>query len=116
MALHEGAHDGVGLLTTNDTKAAMCKATQELLDFNALHFIREMVCLSEGAAATKARLVAELRAFSVVVEPAKSIFSKSRMTFSGKGGGQQDDLAIALQLAIFGMRLFHNREKYTPWR
>ena len=38
------------------------------------------------------------------------------MTFSGKLGGQNDDLIIALQLALLGMRRFLNNPLYASFR
>ena len=116
VALREGSAGGVGLLTTNDTKAAMCKVTQEQLEFDALHFAENFVSLSLGERDARALLMSQLRTYSIIVEPAKNVFGKPRCTFSGKMGGQQDDTAIALQLAALGSKWFNTREKYTKWR
>jgi len=58
----------------------------------------------------------ELRNFCIVVEPAKTVFGKVRKTYTGKLGGRNDDLAIALQLAITGVRCFYSSEKYGAFR
>jgi hypothetical protein len=42
--------------------------------------------------------------------------SAVKKTYSGKIGGRQDDLAIALQLAITGLRCFFQSEKYGKYR
>jgi len=39
-----------------------------------------------------------------------------RKAYTGKIGGQQDDLAITFQLAISGTRCFYQSEKYTNFR
>ena len=39
-----------------------------------------------------------------------------RKTYSGKIGGQNDDLAICIQLAITGLRAFYQGEKYANFR
>lgn len=39
-----------------------------------------------------------------------------RKTYTGKIGGMQDDLAIALQLAVTGLRCFYQSEKYNNFR
>jgi hypothetical protein len=36
-----------------------------------------------------------------------------RKTYTGKLGGQQDDVCIALQLVMTGMRTFFESPKYT---
>ena len=58
----------------------------------------------------------ELCRFAIVVEPPKTLFGRVRKTYSGKIGGQQDDLAITLQLAITGLRCFYQSEKYDSFR
>jgi hypothetical protein len=58
----------------------------------------------------------ELCRFSIIVEPPKSLFGKVRRTYSGKNGGQNDDLAITLQLAITALRQFYRDPKYDSFR
>lgn len=115
MAMSEGARDSVGLLTTNDSKAAMCKATQEVLSFGAIDVARNLVSLSQPPQHSYEQLLAELRTFAVVMD-VRGPFSAPRMTFSGKVGGQQDDLCITLQLCILGMNIFMRKDKYAAWR
>ena len=55
----------------------------------------------------------ELRNFSVITEPGKTHFSKTRKTYTGKIGGLQDDVAIAFQLCMIAMRTFFESPKYT---
>lgn len=45
-----------------------------------------------------------------------SFVTQVRKTYSGKVGGMQDDLAIALQLAITGLRCFYTNAKYDRFR
>ena len=54
------------------------------------------VCLDEREAIKAIR--DELCRFAIITEPAKTLFGKVRRTYTGKIGGQQDDLAICLQL------------------
>ena len=42
--------------------------------------------------------------------------SQIRRTYTGKIGGMQDDLAIALQLAITSMRRYLLSDKYANFR
>lgn len=116
VTLREGPQQSIGLLTTNDTKAAQCKLLQELLQNSALSVCADMVCLSMEPAEALQQLVGEMKNFSIVVEPPKNAFAKSKMTFSGKLGGQNDDLIIALQLALLGMRRFLNNPLYASFR
>ena len=58
----------------------------------------------------------ELCRFSIVVEPAKTLFGQVRKTYTGKLGGQQDDLSIVIQLAITGLRTFYSTPKYSTFR
>lgn len=116
VVVNEGASGGIGLLTTNETKAAMCKAVQELLEFDAISVSQQLICRSMSADNAMKQLLSEMRNYSIVVEPAKNPFGKPRQTFSGKMGGQQDDLIIALQLAVFGTKRFLNRPEYAPFR
>lgn len=46
-----------------------------------------------------------------MVEPAKTLFGKVRRTYTGKIGGQNDDLAVTLQLAVSGIRCFYQNPK-----
>lgn len=50
-------------------------------------------------------LADEMKNFCVLVEPPKNPFGKTKKTYSGKVGGRNDDVVIALQLAITVRRL-----------
>lgn len=84
----------------------MCKLTQELLLSDALSLSDRMICLSDDAPTLVKALLGEMRAYSIIIEPPRTAFGRSRHTFSGKIGGQQDDMIIALQLALLGTRMF----------
>lgn len=58
----------------------------------------------------------ELARFSVITEPSKTPFGKTRKTYSGKVGGQNDDLAIVMQMCISGLRVFYTSQKYDNFR
>ena len=99
------------------------------------------VCMDEHEAIKAIR--DELCRFAIITEPAKTLFGKVRRTYTGKIGGQQDDLAICLcvatlplhttsftcanqcilyslktrrQLAITGLRCFYQNQKYANFR
>ena len=112
VALYEGAQEGPGILTTNTTKEMMCTATQELLDTRRLVLSQNMVCLSTSPRDLLDTLLKQLRTYTVVVEPARTAFLKPRRTYSGKIGGHQDDVCVALQLAIMSSRIFQRSDKY----
>lgn len=113
IALHEGAQEGPGLLTTNSTKEMMCVATQELLDTHRLVLSQNMVCLSTSPRDVLETLLKQMRTYTVIVEPARTAFLKPRRTFSGKIGGHQDDVCVAFQLAILASRIFTRSDKYS---
>jgi hypothetical protein len=52
----------------------------------------------------------------IFVDPPKTLFAKPRRTFTGKVGGHNDDVAIALQLAVLTMQIFTRSEKYTNFQ
>ena len=93
-------------------------------------------CMMQEVDAIKA-IRDELCRFAIVTEAPKTLFGKVRKTYTGKLGGQQDDLAIALcvprlqclqhamrsdtlpprrQLAITGIRCFYQSKKYDNFR
>jgi hypothetical protein len=80
VSLSEGAHGGLGWLTTHDRKEAMALQVREALRVGRIAYYRNFFSLSLGAHEAKRRLGAELRNFSVVVEAPKSHFSRSRKT------------------------------------
>ena len=88
---------------------------REALSTNRISFSNEFFS-STGAAEAKEQLKGELREFSILVDPPKTPFGKVRRTFTGKTGGRQDDMAIALQLAIAGARVFYESERYQKFR
>lgn len=113
IPLFEGPQDGPGILTTNASKEIMCVATQELLDQQRLLVSRRFVCTTASPLEAIETLSKELRTYTIVVEPPRNPFGKPRRTYTGKVGGHNDDLCIALQLAVLSMRIFNRSEKYT---
>ena len=113
IALHEGPHDSPGILTTNESKELMCTALQEMLDFRRIVFSNTFLCLSMDQIKCVKLLERQLRTYTIIVEPPKTAFARSRKTYSGKVGGNQDDLCIALQLAILTYRMFVRHDKYS---
>ena len=112
IALLEGADGQPGLLTTNSSKEVMCVALQELLSQNRLCICHRMLSVSYSPKEILDQLTAEMRSYMVYVDPPKTLFGKPRRTFTGKMGGHNDDLVIAVQLAVLTMQIFTRSEKY----
>jgi hypothetical protein len=90
---------------------AMCFQLRDVLHVGNIALSAEFFSTSLSARDALARLVNEMRFFSILVDPPKSAFGKTRRTYSGKTFGN-DDLVIALQLAITGLRAFAQNPKY----
>lgn len=140
LCLQEGAGGSTGWLTTNSTKEAMCLRTREALRVGSLVLWDKFQCLSQAPKDAIAQLNKELSNFCIISEPAKHLFGVARKTYTGetsessmpqphtnsiptyhlpnpgKIGGQQDDLCIALQLAISGSRVFKTSDKYSKYQ
>lgn len=116
VALNEGAGGTLGFLTTNQTKESMMMMTRDALRVGCITLADGFfsTTLSETDAIEKMR--DELGRFSVIVEPPNTLFGKPRRTFTGKQGAQQDDLAIAIQLAMIACRTFFMNSKYSRYR
>ena len=60
------------------------------------------------------RIKDELLNYCVVTEAPKTTFGKVRKTYTGKLYGKQDDLAIAIQLAMIGCQKFFQGNNTHP--
>lgn len=115
VSLMEGADGAPGILTTNSSKEIMCVALQELLSKNLISISNRMMSTSMPPTEAIAQLLGEIRAYMVFVDPPKTLFAQPRRTYTGKLGGHQDDLSIALQLAVLTMQLFDKHDKYAKF-
>jgi hypothetical protein len=115
-ALMEGVDGTCGLLTTNSSKEVMCVALQQLLSQNRLQVSANLLSTTLPPREMLDQLVHELRAFMIFVDPPRTLFAKPRRTFTGKIGGHNDDVAIALQLAVITMQIFTRSNKYDRYR
>ena len=91
----------------------MCTAVNELLASNRLVVWEKLVCASMDTKDVLADLASEMRTYMIIVDEAKTAFGKSRRTFSGKAGGETDDLIIALQLTVLSFQIFTRDDKYA---
>lgn len=116
VALMEGVDGTCGLLTTNSSKEVMCVALQQLLSANRIHVAASMLSISLPPKEALDQLLQELRSFMIFVDPPKTLFAKPRRTFTGKVGGHNDDVAIAIQLAVLTMQIFTRSDKYSGFQ
>jgi hypothetical protein len=114
--LHEGVDNTLGILTTHKTKEVMCSALQELLSMNRLHISDKFMSISMSPRAMVDRIIEEMRAFMIYVDAPKSLFAQSRRTYTGKIGGHQDDVIIAVQMAVLAMQCFLRHDRYEQYR
>ena len=116
VVLREGAGGGIGFLTTNATKEAMMMMVRDALGVGCIAVHRQFFSTTHDPEEMLRMLKDELKAFCVITEPGKTPFAKPRKTYSGKVGGRNDDLAIALQLAVIGCRTFYSNDRYARFR
>ena len=116
VALSEGQGGTIGWLTTNERKESMCFQLRDALRVGCIMLHEDFFSVSIGPAEALKVLDDELRNYCIVTEPPKTLFGKVRKIYTGKLGGRNDDLAIALQLAITGCRCFYASEKYQTFR
>ena len=93
----------------------MCLQLREALTTNRISFSDQFYSGTD-VAETKQQLETELRSFQVLTDPPKTPFGKIRKTFTGKTGGRNDDLCIALQLGLAGARQFYQSDRYQTFR
>lgn len=113
VSLAEGAHNTLGWLTTNGRKEQMALLLREALRVGKIAYSDRFFSLSMTKQEAQKRIGDEIRNFSVITEPGKTPFARSRKTYTGKLGGQQDDVVITLQLALIAMRTFFEDSRYS---
>lgn len=89
----------VGVLTTNDTKHAMCTVLSTMLREKRVHMHPKLV--SRDPRAIKVRLREQMEIYSYQFKAAVNTFGQDRVALSGKVGGMKDDLCICLQLGAY---------------
>lgn len=116
VCLSEGAGGSLGWLTTNERKESMMFALRDALAVGSIALAASFFSITMSKQAALQQCEEELRAYSVLVEPPKTPFGKVKKTYTGKLGGRNDDVAIALQLAIQSVRMFYQSPRYSTWR
>ena len=91
----------VGMLTTLQVKHAMCTLTNAMLREKRISFRSGESFISIDEEGIKKLIQEEMETYSYQFKSATTVFSRDQCALSGKVGGMRDDLAIALQLAIY---------------
>ena len=96
----------------------MCLQLREALRTQSLSLHRDFFSLSMATTEILKMVRDELVRYSIITEPAKTLFGVQRKTYSGKSGNMNDDAAIVIQLALSALREFNTSEKYSRfvWR
>jgi hypothetical protein len=116
IALSEGPQGTLGLLTTADRKEQYCLLLREALTVGKIALHPDFFSTTLGVAQAKRRMEEELLNFSIVTQPPATTFGKTRKTYTGKVAGKQDDVTLALQMAIYGAKSFFTQSKYATYR
>jgi hypothetical protein len=117
----------------------MCLLLREALSVGKISLDPLLVTSEMTQKEAVLRIEDELSSYCVVVEAAKTTFGKGatglaperrgpyhgihvrvacpvRKTYTGKLYGKQDDLAIAIQLALIGQQKFYSESRYSRYR
>lgn len=79
----------------------MCTLTNAMLREKRISLRSGEAFISNDEASMKKLLREELETYSYQFKSASTIFSRDQCALSGKVGGMRDDMAIALQLAVY---------------
>ena len=88
-----------GVRTTNETKEKMYLLLRENLEMRTLR-VYEHLLTEFDSQQQVGKLVKQMHNYSAVHTDPSRVFAQTRRVFTGKAQGEQDDLLIALQLAI----------------
>ena len=116
VSLSEGQQGALGWLTTNERKEQMCLLLREAMNVGRVAISDYFFSVELQQLEAKKRIKDELLNYCVVTEAPKTTFGKNRKTYTGKLYGKQDDLAIAIQLAMIGAQKFFQDPKYRNFR
>lgn len=116
LALSEGPQGTLGLLTTAERKEQYCLILREALTVGSIALSDHFFSSTLGLAQAKRRMNDELLNFSIVTQPPTTSFGKVRKTYTGKVAGKQDDVTLALQMALYGAKSFFTSSKYAAHR
>ena len=111
VSLSEGQQGTLGWLTTADRKESMALLLREAMTVGRICLHGAFFSCELEPREARKRISDELSNFCIVTEPAKTTFGKMRKTYTGKLFGKQDDLSIAIQLAVIGQQKFFQDSK-----
>ena len=94
----------------------MCLLMREALTVGKIALSDHFFSIELTKQEAKSRIEDELSSYCVVTEAPKTTFGKVRQTYTGKLYGKQDDLCIAIQLALIGQQYFFQSAKYRNFR
>jgi len=94
----------------------MCLLLREALTVGRISFHKHFHSNEMNPGEAKRRVADEMNNYCVVTEAPKTTFGKVRKTYTGKLYGRQDDVVIALQLALIGCQKFFQDPKYRSFR
>ena len=103
--LRDAADTVTGIRTTNQTKEHMYILLRSLLEESELAVWSEMMSQSDSAQQIK-KVVRQMHNYSAVHTDPNRVFAQTKRVFTGKAMGEQDDLLIALQLAIMYRKVY----------
>lgn len=104
--LHEYATNSVGVRTTHQSKERMYLEARRALEDQSLRVWNCGVSSTDFDTQRK-KLVQQLHNYSAICsDPTKALFGSVRRIFTGKAMGEQDDLVIAMMIALLYRRLY----------
>lgn len=101
----------VGVMTTNETKHAMCTILSTMMRERRVHVHRQLV--SMDPVRTLVRLREQLEIYSYQFKSAVNTFTNDKIALSGKVGGMKDDLCICLQLGVYWTNVELTQRKHA---
>ena len=90
----------------------MCLLLREAMAVGKIALGKTLFSHSMTALEARNRIKDELSSYCVVTEAPKTTFGKVRTTYTGKLYGKQDDLCVAVQLAVIGQSKFFQDPKH----
>ena len=103
--LREAAATVTGIRTTNQTKEHMYILLRSLLEEREICVWSDMQSQSDAPAQVK-KVVRQMHNYSAVHTDPNRVFAQTKRVFTGKAMGEQDDLLIALQLAVMYRKVY----------
>lgn len=103
----------VGVMTSNETKHAMCSVLSTMLREQRVHIRKADALVSREPERNLARLRDQMEVYGYQFKAASNTFTKEKIALSGKVGGMKDDLCICLQLGVYWTNVEITRQQLT---